>query len=326
MSDNIQAQAEQERPPVADPLEDMAGIPNGAEELRAYEAEIEAAMMSQPEPEPEQSAQEEPAQEVAEESDEATQSEGEEPVPAEEPEPKTPDRFRFKSKEDQAVAMLARAKEISLVEAARIYAGETAAKQPEEPAREESGEPAETVKSLSERIKTLSAEKAAALNELENERAAEIDILIDELRDKREELRFAEASAKVENERKQAEAFERAYVASEEKTVAFYPDAAAPNSALTKKMTELDQQMRDLGDPIYHSPDKPFILAKAAAKELGIPMTKPGAAKPAPAPKAPMQPAPGNRGTTQAAVSAAKLDQIDGLGTIEDYEKFVGAL
>jgi V8-like Glu-specific endopeptidase len=69
----------------------------------------------------------------------------------------------------------------------------------------------------------------------------------------------------------------------------------------------------------------PFTLAKMAARELQIPMAQVNGTKPAAAKKtAPFNPAPGNRGTSPA-VPAARLEQaIDGLETLEDYEKFVG--
>lgn len=64
--------------------------------------------------------------------------------------------------------------------------------------------------------------------------------------------------------------FEEAYTRSEQRTIAAYPDTTNPQSAIIKRMIELDEQMREQGDQRYHSPDKPMILAELAAKDLGI--------------------------------------------------------
>lgn len=75
--------------------------------------------------------------------------------------------------------------------------------------------------------------------------------------------------------------FEEDYTRSERKAVAAYPDTTNSESAMVKRMVELDEQMRKQGDPRYHSPEKPMILAEIAAKELGI---KPVGSKPNPSP------------------------------------------
>ena len=321
MSDDIQARAEQEDVTVADPLQDTVVIPNGAEELQAYEAEREAAINGVEEDPQAETPEETPADTLVPDETEP------EPQPDEEqPEPKTPDRFRFKDPMDQAVAVLAKAKGISLVEAAQIIAG---APSKSTEAEQQQADEGPSVASVSDEIKRLVAEKKAAMTNLEFETAAEIDEQIESLRDQREELRVTEASATARKHQQQVDEFDRAYSKSESNAVTFYPDAAKADSELTKRMIELDNQMRDLGDPLYDSPDKPFILAKAAAKELGVPMAKPGAKPAASAPpqKAPIQPAPGNRGTTSATAPAAKLDQvIEGLGTEGAYEDFVAGL
>lgn len=321
MSGDIQARAEQEDVTVADPLQDTVVIPNGAKELQAYEAEREAAINGVEEDPQAETPEETPADTlVPDETEPEPQSD------EEQPEPKTPDRFRFKDPMDQAVAVLAKAKGISLVEAAQIIAG---APSKSTEAEQQQADEGPSVASVSDEIDRLVDEQAQALTNLEFETAAKLVKEINSLRDKRDELRITEASATARKQQQQVDEFDRAYSKSESNAVTFYPDAAKADSELTKRMIELDNQMRDLGDPLYDSPDKPFILAKAAAKELGIPMAKPGAkpAAAAPPPKAPIQPAPGNRGTTSATAPAAKLDQvIEGLGTEGAYEDFVAGL
>lgn len=87
--------------------------------------------------------------------------------------------------------------------------------------------------------------------------------------------------------------FEEDYTRSERKTVAAYPDTTNSESAMVKRMVELDEQMHKQGDPRYHSPQKPMILAELAAKELGI---KPVDSKPNPSP--PQRESAGNRRNT----------------------------
>lgn len=86
----------------------------------------------------------------------------------------------------------------------------------------------------------------------------------------------------VGQETEEEKQFEADYLKSEQRAVATYPDTTDPQSAILKRMVELDKQMLEQGDQRYHSPDKPMILADLAAKELGI---KPVAPKPNPVPK-----------------------------------------
>ncbi len=81
--------------------------------------------------------------------------------------------------------------------------------------------------------------------------------------------------------------FEEAYSRSEQNTIAAYPDTTNPQSAIIKRMIELDEQMREQGDQRYHSPDKPMILAELAAKDLGIKAAE-AEPNPNPEPQAPV--------------------------------------
>ena len=336
MSDAIQAQAEEldTTPAVSDPLEDMESIPNGAEDLSDYESQIENLLTSAgdggedeepeaPAPEPEPEAEPEPLEEPAEEEETEADDESDEEKPAS-------NRFRVRAKDDveaEALSLRKRHPDWSLekcLTSAKSILGVDSTPA-DEPADDESkGEP-ETVANITAQLRELAEQKAQAYAALEIEQVAEVDKLMDELRDRREEIRVTEAQAKQEKATREQEQFESAYSKSERLTATYYPDATDPDSALTKKMIEMDARMRELGDPLYDSPEKPFTLAKMAARELQIPMAQVNGTKPAAAKKtAPFNPAPGNRGTSPA-VPAARLEQaIDGLETLEDYEKFVG--
>jgi len=331
---DIQAQADTpDETPVVDPL-DATKSQSGTNELAAYQAEKEAMLNSLDnddeqghesaeveEEEEEQNADDTVSDEEAEEQSEEVSDEEEADEEEPEPEAKTKDRFRFKNADDQAVAAIAKAKGISLVEAARLYAGEPTTTKHQE-AVQESQEARESVADVTAQIKDLQAQKKAKFSELNFDEAAELDEQIDALRDKRDELKVTEAREQSRQEQAEATKFYADYEKSEIKTVGLYPDAAVKTSPLAKEMARLEAEMLELGDPLYHSTDKPFILAKEAAKNLGIPMKKPGTA---PVKKTvqhrPIQPAGGNARTTSADVNQALEQEIDQLDSLEAYER-----
>jgi hypothetical protein len=194
----------------------------------------------------------------------------------------------------------------------------------------EDAAPARTLDDVSSEYTALKAERKAAMAGLELERVAELDDKLDDLRDEREALRVAEAKASVSRESAEETAFLSAYEQAEAKAVAHYPDTTNPDSALTKRMVEMDQRMKRLGDPLFNSPNKPFLLAQAAATELGIPMSDPKAVT-RPASKAPVRrpvpPASGSARTSEPVDSATKLEKaIGSVATMEDYDKVVASL
>lgn len=327
MPNDDQAQADlPEVTKVDDPL-DAPITQKGTNEFDAYEAEREAllnapeeeAQGDKPEPEPEETPEEE-AQPEDEPEKEEELPETEEPETAE---VKTQMRPRLHDPVDIAVAAIAKAKGISLIEAVRIYeqANPTT---PDTEAATETGQ-RETVESVTAEMADLKTKRKDAFAALEFETVAELDDQLESLRDKREELRIHEAGEKSRAQQAEAEKFDAAYSKSERLTATYYPDAIDPESKLTKRMIELDSQMRELGDPLYHSPDKPFLLAKAAARELGVMMVKPDAAKPKPtSSKSPMQPASGNARTAPTSNTDKLAERIANATTLEEYEQLVG--
>lgn len=332
--DQVQTDLQTEETPVVDPL-DAANSQNGTNELAAYEAEKDALLEQlgnddeqgekPAEVEESEEAQGEEAaseEEAEEQSEETTEEEVTEDDP--EPEARTSKKIRFSNPDDLAVAAIAKAKKISLVEAARIYAGDPpATKHPEATQEEEAA--TETVAAVSTAIKDLQTQKREKLAALDFEGAAELDEQIDALRDKRDELKISEARQQTLAEQKEAEKFYAAYQKSEDKTIGLYPDAAVKDSPMSKEIARLDAEMLELGDPLYYSTDKPFILAKEAAKNLGIPMKKPGTA---PVKKTvqhrPIQPAGGNARTTSTDANQALEKEIDQLDSLEAYERKFG--
>lgn len=332
-----QAQADTpDETPVADFL-NAANTQTGTNELAAYEAEKEAVLnsLNNDDEQGDNSAEVEyeeeeqyaddtvSAEETEEENAEAFEEEefeDEEP----EPEAKTSNRFRFKNADDQAVAAIAKAKDISLVEAARIYAGEPSTPKDQQQTQE-SLEPHESVESVKADIKDLLAQKREKLTSLDFESAADLDEQIELLREKRDEMKVMEARDQSRQEQAEATKFYADYEANEIKTIGLYPDAGVKNSPMSKEMARIDAEMLKLGDPLYYSTDKPLILAKEAAKILGTLMRKPGTA---PVKKTvqyrPIQPAGGNARTTSTDGNQTFAQDLDKLDSLEAYERKFG--
>jgi hypothetical protein len=138
------------------------------------------------------------------------------------------------------------------------------------------------------------------------------------------ELKMTEMQTRSQETARINSAFED----SKRNAVKYYPDAAKEESPLVKKMLELDALLEETGDDRFNSPDKPFLLAKLAAKELGIAPSNPAAKSkqsppPAPAkvPASPVQPARGNARTQQTNTRTGTLDEVvDGVRDEDSYE------
>lgn len=336
MSDN-QAQADTPaQPTVEDPLDAANSLVNGTKlALDDFMSEVRSTL-SQPEndqPQGEQSVEidEEREEQEPAQSEQEVEEQEEEEAGDSEPEAKASGRYRFKSADDIAVASIAKAKGISLVEAAKLYAGDSSAPQSQETsqqATEQAADPnAETYSSVTEALKGLRAQKKELLASLDFEGAAELEDQIDDLLEKKSELRLLEERNKSQAQQAEADQFYAAYEKSEDKAIQFYPSAADPNSDLNKEIVRLNSEMEQLGDPLFHSPDKPFILTQKAAVKLGIPMEKPGSTPPKKTVQhRPMQPAGGNARTTTTDPAKRTLEAIEGLKTVDDYRAAVASL
>lgn len=340
MPNTDQAQADPtDETTVMDPLDAMDTQEFGTSELSAYEAEVASLSLADlPGDEPEDDANED--EDDSTEDDESTEDSGEEANEesseedaTEEGEPATSNRFRIRAKDDieaEALALRKRHPDLSLKECiakaelilgVEVESGETTTS-------EKASVQGDTVDSVTEQIKELQRKRREAITEMEFETQAELTEQIEELLDKRADLKISEARAKAEAEVNEQASFDKQYKESMRKAVSHYPDATNPDSAMTKRIIQLDAEMLEMGDPLYHSPDKPFLLAKAAARDLGIIMTKPGAVKaPAKAPrsqKSPIQPVSGSRGTIPTDSNQQFEAELDGIDTLEAYESRYG--
>jgi hypothetical protein len=322
--DQARADAESTTEMVEDPLDASNATDEVTNAYAEYDAEVDGLIDDDQDaqddyvPQGEQPAgDEEPEPETADPEED----------PAEEEEPAKPGRFRIRTDdpvEAEALEMRKRHPEWSL-EDCLTKAKQVLGVSTERPAAQTEQPESESVASINEQIKALNAEKREKFAEMEFEAGIDIDSQIEELREKREALRINEAQQKARQEQEQISENERKIIESERRAVTYYPDTTDPNSSMVKLMTELDRRMQEIGDPLYDSPDKPFILAKQAARELGIPMTDPKR-KPSPGTPSvrPVQPAPGNRRTSAPAPSARLDADLDKIETLEDYEALIG--
>lgn len=335
MSDNqVQTDAEDETTAV-DPLGAADSTQSGTNALDDWHASI-ASLNLDDSPEPEQGEQ--PAEEVSDDEPEQEEieevSEEQEPEPeqiSEEQEPEDEQhgsrdsmRPRLKDPLDIAVAQLAKAKGISLIEAAKVI--DSAQATPARADAEDTEQTAETVDSVQARIEELEDMEAQASTALEFETANEHRKEANKLRSKLIDLKIAEVQEKSQAEANAERKFLSDYVASESKALKFYPDAAKADSPLRKEIDRLEAEMLELGDPLYHSEDKPWILARDAAKNLGIRMTKEGTEPKKTVQHRPMQPAGGNARTTTTDPAKKASEAIDGIGSMRDFQDLVARI
>lgn len=324
MSDNDQAQADLSDSTPGEDLaaQDASHDPNlGATNLADYQAMVDDLEDDEQGDESAESQESPVDDEAGNGEEEEAQTEEEE-----EPEAKAKDRFRFKDPLDQAVAALAKAKGISLVAAAKIIEGEPA---PVAEAAQEEAAPARTAADVDSELEAVEQEFEDAMEAMEFEKIGAISKRQRKLIEEKADLRYSEVQATASKASAEEARFFEEFDKAEAKAVAHYPDTTNPDSALTKRIVELDQQMKRLGDPLFHSPNKPFLLAQKAAIELGITMTDPKAARPAPAQatkRRPVPPASGSARTSEPVDSASKLEKtIGSVATMEDYETLVGS-
>lgn len=330
MSDNQVQTDNDTQPTVADPTDAANSIENGTNTaLDDWHASVAALDLDESEP----TQGEQPADEETEESEpneqESEQSEEQEQISEEESEPESRDSMRPRLKDpiDIAVAQLAKAKGISLIEASRIIDGAQATTTQQDSQPEQSGDQAETSDSVLARIEELEDMEATASSSLEFETANEHRKEANKLRNKLMDLKIAEVQEKSRSEADAERKFYADYAKSEEKTVGLYPDAAVKDSQMAKEMAKIEAEMLELGDPLYHSTDKPFILAREAAKNLGVPMRKPGSD---PVKKTvqhrPIQPAGGNARTATTDSAQRASEAIDGIKSLRDWRETVASL
>ena len=315
MANDAQAKADSEtETTVADPL-DTANLPNsGTTDLSEYEDEIEAMKQGGEiqlgdDDEQEQSADDDAeafgdADDLADETAEEEEAEDEHA-----PKPKGSDRYRFSSDDDKAVAAIAKAKGVSLVEASRIYSGDQPQARAAESTREQESAPSESLAGIESELDALYERKDAAIRSVDFDEQADLERQIRETEKKARHMAVTEAEQSARAQATQLEQANQDFDATWDFSRGRYPELNDPNSAMYKEVARLDAEMQELGDPLANDPKRLWDLSKRAGLNTRTPMTKAREQSSAPAKGktgSPVQPASGNRGTTSADSSIAR--------------------
>ena len=209
----------------------------------------------------------------------------------------------FKDSVDQAVALLAKTKGISLIEAAQLYQGQnntapapaapTAPAAPAEPAVDTGLAEYDTqISSLTDRIKKLAEDRAKARDDVDNEKA---DKISDDIADAKAELRILENEKKgYVRTREQAavQTAQQQVSLSRDRALAQYPDLQAEGSLPRLALDAyVHQALRDPARAgLFNDHSWPEKITAEFAQKHGL--KKAGSAASTPAPAATPAPAP----------------------------------
>ena len=151
-----------------------------------------------------------------------------------------------------------------------------AAKQPDAPV-----EALPNLEQLEAEHADLKARRREARKSLDYDALVEIEDRLDEL----EEQVIPQAREAIARKQQQEHG---AFQESATKAAELYPDAADEASEFYQRMEEIDQTLRETGDPLFNDPTKPLRIAQMVAKELSVAPKRKGQAQP-PAATAPVQ-------------------------------------
>lgn len=210
---------------------------------------------------------------------------------------------------------------LGITEAAPVATPETTSA----PAPRTDGKPA-TVADTEAKIAELRAErKKAKTIDLDLDKEADLTDEIERLTEHKTVLAQEQSNAT----NRQRQSFDNEAKTSQARAVEAFPECAKPDSQLTKEMIALDAEWKEDGNPLYHSANKPFLLAQRVSdrlKRAGVVTPVASAASPQPVkPTRPVQPAApiasGTSRTTQAAPQNGQLvEKLNKISTPADYE------
>ncbi len=175
-----------------------------------------------------------------------------------------------------ALSIMKRNQDLTLEEALERSRKQLGIKPKEEAAAKKDEAPANgfptTIEETDLAIKALRADRKKANTEMNFEAASDAS-------DKLEDLIQHRFNLERQTERKateEAATYERAFTDSEAKAVKLYDFAGKPDSPGGKRMAEIDAELEANGDPLFHRPDKPLIIAQMVGAELKIAPRRPG--------------------------------------------------
>lgn len=301
---------------------------------------VDAATAGEPEAKPEEP--EEPGEvegaetpeEETEETEEVEETEEQEEVSGDSPRSK---RYRLRSDDPvelRAMELKSRNRDMSLEEAlerAKKELGKDNEASGDEADAEVNAELPDTVEATETEIDRLNKEHTAAMrDDLDFEKADELNAQIRKLERHIGDLKLA----KLQEESRQASAFTEKLEASKTKAIELY-DFVTKDGPEVARMEEIDRQLKEAGDSLYESPEKPLRIAQMVARELNIaprgkqvkaPAT-PASGSP-PRKKVPVQPASASkRSQTPENNTGQQLDeQLEKITSPMDWEEMTANL
>ena len=245
-------------------------------------------------------------------------------------------RPRLKDPMDIAVATLAKAKGISLIDAARIIDGAQATQQSQQ-SEQEKQTPSESVDSVTARLEELEELEAEALDAIDMPTASQHRKEANKLRNQLMDLKIAEvqskAIAKANADQNEAARFTAEFIEDRDKYLVLYPaaksafDGEGAKTPFAEAIIKMNAEWEANGDPLFNNPKKAGFLMKNVAAQLGIPLLKAGST---PAQKSvqhrPTLTASGNARTATTDSSKRTSDVIEGLKNSEDFANFARSL
>ncbi len=270
--------------PVEEPKPTEEAAP-AAEESPAAEAATEPTEAAEiPAETPEAGEGEQQTPETDDAGDDADDN-GEGPVT-----PLTAKRAHLRFAESDKVGRLAasylkRNRDMSMEDALVAAKKQLGIKDPAPKAESEAPKPnadlPQTVEEIDSTEEQLMATRQKELVALNFEEVGKIDVQLRRLDRHRGNLE--KEAAKQESEA--ITSYARGFATSESKAAELYDFASKPESAGGKRMIEIENDLKDNGDPLYNDPNKPLRIAQMVAAELGIAPRRKGAPTPAPAAK-----------------------------------------
>lgn len=277
-----------------------------------------------------------------EKGDESDDDDGEEDEDGES-EAKRARRYRLRTDDPvkaKAYELLRRNQDMGLAEAearakAELGIADGDSGDSEEDEGDESGEadarPATATETRSEIERLVEERENILTNELDFEKARDIDKRIRDLQDHLGDLRIRE----IEERRLSEETYRTKIEESKSRAVELYSFVTDRESAEVRRMEEIDRELKENGDPLFHSPDKPLRLAQMVAAEYGVaPKTRPSSKQEGGQKPSPGKP-PRNKGTVTPASAGARTqptshegqleERIDGIKDPLEWEEFMNA-
>lgn len=252
------------------------------------------------------------AAKVAEEAKAAAELEQQAEESGDLPTPKQPNRFRFSKPEDQAIALIAKSKDISLAQAAKIYEGQHPTQEQQTTVQTETHTADPAITALEAEVTEIERlmDEAGASEGLFTPEVAKLTKELSRANSKLEATRQAAktiADVRVIQETERAQMNEaqikQAWETSKADVAKAYPQMQDANSPMQLVANGLALKMQDPAHPDHaelFKPTAPKFVADKAAEMLKIAVAS--AAKPETAPAktaAPVaRPAPGSRASS----------------------------